>query len=111
MDAEETLYRSNWEQYIGVLGGNMYYGITFHSRLRCSLIMAKTTWRVAIWKRHLYFFLFFVSPFELELFTACLLGMHAYIPCPFCCVTAEGVVHMPFTLPLLLLLCFSSYVP
>lgn len=62
-------------------------------------------------ERHLYFFLSFVSPFELELFTACLLGMHAYIPCPFCCATSEGVVHMPFALPLLLLLCFPSYVP
>lgn len=32
--------------------------------------------------------------------------MHAYIPCPFCYVTAEGIVHLPFTLPMLLLLCF-----
>lgn len=48
MDAEETLYRSDWEQYI-VLGGNMRYCITFHPHLCCSLIMAETTWRVTIW--------------------------------------------------------------
>jgi hypothetical protein len=27
MDAEETLYRSNWEQRIGVLGKNMHHCI------------------------------------------------------------------------------------
>jgi hypothetical protein len=67
--------------------------------------MVKTTWRVAIRDitftfSCLLFFLFIELELLLHAYEAC---MHTYIPCPFCCVT-EGVVHILFALPLLLLL-------